>query len=602
MSYQLLALFLFISAPLMAQWHEPYCAKVGEKVGCEEAVEEDQINSLVPGPIQKMAMMSKGARELIDSIEDQADQWGDLTRWLKGHKTKTEDIKALENQWKDLEIEGRALLEVNSKLASFQKKKQVCSTMCHPSTKIELQDQVEFLTKLKTRMTAASPFWISEEFLEVAVKEKSEDLPNDKLKELFVNSMGSFFEEARELQAQSFEIERALNRSLNETEDPEAAISSLFVSYPNAVDAILRRKVLETQGHERDLMCEVAENKSQYDKVKSGSFKTFQFGLLAAGMLVGPEAFLASKALSSGAKAGWIKALTTRLSSKPKALAIGSDATLSSTFITDWAYMTEQCKQDLALTKLEAVDQSEWEECLRKRNNAKIGAMLAPASTLGSVALPKVFDFVNKVSEIRPTPFFKKNIKSGDLIVMDLSRKSEFTSAEMKALPDKYWEYVSETYKARLNLSAKEVDDFISSSRALEPRTTLMVATKEGSTSKINGGVAIVESKSAHDLLPLEKATGIKISRENGPVAEIVRLTADKEAGGFLYAELMKEIATFFKSRPDIKRATLFTSKTHARLYKRLGVPTKDLKESGGRDVVAVFDAQDFINNVLKSD
>lgn len=617
MSLRVLAFIFLLSMPTMAEWYAPFCKsdQTNNTIASCKFSENNQIEGLLPesiqewhqGPVEglhQIVEVAEGARELSDSITKHLEEWGDFTRWLRGMKTKNGTSKEFQKKWDKLETEGRALLEVFSELAKYEKKLQTCYEFkCHPSTILELSDNVNFLKKLKVRMTAASPWWISENFLELAAQENSQDLPTEKLKEVFGSSMGSFFKESMKIQSNARMLEREIKEGLIDSKDPKAVLTGLFLPYPHVMDAIIRRKLISSTGHDREMMCEAARLKQQFDKVKSATFKTFQVGLLTAGMLVGPESFLVSKVASSAAPRGWLAKLTSRLTSKPKSIAIGSDVALSGIFITEWAQMSEECKRELALTKVKASTQSEWKQCLQKKNTAKIGAMLSSVGTLGSLALPKVLTFVGKTNIVQKSPFFTRDIDSGRLVFLDLSRKSEIASKEIQGLPDKYWNYVSETYKSRLNLSKQEVDDFIASSRAFEPRTNLIVSTKKGTqTTELNGGVAIVESKNASDLLPFEKATGVRMPRDGKTVAEIVRLTADKEAGGMLYKELITEVAKFFKSRPDIDAAYIYTSKTHVRLYKRLGVPAKDIKNHDGRDVIVTIEPNDLIEKLLKDD
>lgn len=181
--------------------------------------------------------------------------------------------------------------------------------------------------------------------------------------------------------------------------------------------------------------------------------------------------------------------------------------------------------------------------------------------------------------------------KVGDkehLAVLDLG-KAELNKDQMSlALSDRYWSHVGDVYGKRLNLTEQEIKSFIQTSNEMRDRTILVTSSEQSPllAREFNGGVGIVTSKNKRDLLPLEKATGFQAQRDIGGVAEVVRLTANKDAKE-LSMDLMKTSAEILKADPEIKTLYIYTSRAHSRLYKGMGVPVK--KETlleNGRDVV----------------
>ncbi len=181
--------------------------------------------------------------------------------------------------------------------------------------------------------------------------------------------------------------------------------------------------------------------------------------------------------------------------------------------------------------------------------------------------------------------------KVGDkehLAVLDLG-KAELNKDQMSlALSDRYWSHVGDVYGKRLNLTEQEIKSFIQTSNEMRDRTILVTSSEQSPllAREFNGGVGIVTSKNKRDLLPLEKATGFQAQRDFGGVAEVVRLTAHKDAKE-LSMDLMKTSAEILKADPEIKTLYIYTSRAHSRLYKGMGVPVK--KETlleNGRDVV----------------
>ncbi len=109
----------------------------------------------------------------------------------------------------------------------------------------------------------------------------------------------------------------------------------------------------------------------------------------------------------------------------------------------------------------------------------------------------------------------------------------------------------------------------------------------------------MVESSRSTDLMPFEKATGVKVPRGEGKVAEIVRLTAASDTNPNLMKDLLSEMAQVIKADPSVKKVYVYTSKVHARLYKRLGITSKQIGEPIDRDVILEIDAANFVSTLL---
>ena len=181
----------------------------------------------------------------------------------------------------------------------------------------------------------------------------------------------------------------------------------------------------------------------------------------------------------------------------------------------------------------------------------------------------------------------------GELWMMNLARlPGEDAPRVASELTQNYWTHVAGVYKKRLNLTDDEVDSFIESSRAMQDRTLLLVNRKVAEDGEeIIGGVAAVSSRSSSELLPLEKALDIQLPRNEGDnIIEIVRLTADSIRPE-MARELIHEISKAAQKTSNPSRAFIYTSRVHARLYKRLGFPmNKVMDANDGRDVVMEVD------------
>lgn len=192
-------------------------------------------------------------------------------------------------------------------------------------------------------------------------------------------------------------------------------------------------------------------------------------------------------------------------------------------------------------------------------------------------------------TNIDESGFVYKSAKDGDFYALNLAHTPK--AQDLKFLGGDYWNFVSDIYSKRLNLSKEEISNFITSSKEMAPRTSLIVNTASNSKDKFKGGVALVTSKSSAEKMPFEKATGFEVQREKGKrVAEIVRLTVDeKTADRTLVDKLIESVLATVKGEKDIDKIYVYTSKIHARLYRKFGIPLKEVHKSH-RDVILEID------------
>jgi hypothetical protein len=194
---------------------------------------------------------------------------------------------------------------------------------------------------------------------------------------------------------------------------------------------------------------------------------------------------------------------------------------------------------------------------------------------------------------------------SGVFSIMDLSAIAKSSNSTVQKIPEDYWRYVGNIYSERLNLTKDEIESFIKSSVEMSPRTKLVLNTEKSPLTgnmKINGGVGIVQAQKTQELLPLEKATGIRIDKKpNEKIVEIVRLTVGKDVEAEkMSTALITQATSLIVQDKSISRVFIFTSKVHARLYKRMGIPVDKIKDIDKRDVVIEFTRGDLEKMVEK--
>lgn len=187
-----------------------------------------------------------------------------------------------------------------------------------------------------------------------------------------------------------------------------------------------------------------------------------------------------------------------------------------------------------------------------------------------------------------------------NVAVMDLGRAVRLNDKMVLDTSHRYLEHLGETYLKRLNFSEKEIKDFIASSKEMRERTYLITSSAKAplKASEFYGGVGTVISRKSQDLLPLEKATGIKVDRSKGGVAEIVRLTAQNADAKNLSRDLIDSVLEVLKNEKNIQTIYVYTSKAHARLYKSMGFPFRDIKHlENSRDVILSGKISDIISH-----
>lgn len=250
-----------------------------------------------------------------------------------------------------------------------------------------------------------------------------------------------------------------------------------------------------------------------------------------------------------------------------------------------------------------ATDLQKYEDCLDRATDKKIEGLLA-ATTIGAAgASPALTSLLGKVKSIRSrghlntsqdvwavggvvehikkhplselpkkTVGYQFNTDSGTTFTyLDLSKKKLLANTDLEKLPDNYWDYVSDVYTKKLNLSKEEIKEFIDESHELASRSKLLVASKGAPHGQDNliGGITVVESKSSNELLPLEIATGVRLPRHNGKVVELGRLIVTEGNGGQMLGDIFNIAVNNHLTDPAITRFYAITSKSHVRIYRR---------------------------------
>jgi len=185
----------------------------------------------------------------------------------------------------------------------------------------------------------------------------------------------------------------------------------------------------------------------------------------------------------------------------------------------------------------------------------------------------------------------KKLLNAQSEYILDF-RKSTPNGLEQNYV-NSYFFYVAEIYEKFLHMEEAEVKKFMEISRAVLDRTIIIVKEKHN---KFSAGVNIVYSNSIEERLPLEISTGINLPRNERPLVEITRLTSSDSK---TTKELLAIIGRIFESEEKLLTIYVYTSKIHARLYRRLGI-THIVKAISDRDVLISFNSEEAIDILRK--
>lgn len=592
-----LLLAIVFSVHVKANWQDSFCPSSFslESAACPVSSESTSTRSgPIPSYLLEFSALDEGANSLLNQIQNKVDDWGDFTRWLKGTPLRGSS-DGFDERWKTYEEQARALIEVEQSLSINKKRRHVCyQGNCGAARRVELEVEQQRLEKIKLNLFSIAPWWLSDEF--IALSESNENPSSDELKQALVVSMTDFFKQSFKLRSDIEAIKASIALAFNSQKNPTMLMSELLMRHPNGLEAIVQRSMITSNPDDQKLLCLFLDRKTKVEGTLQGLETAFEIGLITSSLLIGPESLLLMGASRGALSRGVLGRIRGFFGGASRSTAFMADAAFSGKLIKESLDKFEECKRIMAQTQLGLSNHQDWESCIEAHSKSVVNASIGSLLSVGGFTLP----LVQALIKPRSSPVTFRHLENNGIISrLDLSRKAEMNSNSMGQVSDRYWDFVADVYRQRLNLTPQEITSFIQSSRAFEPRTKLIVMTRGPPVeNRIEGGVALVESQKSTDLLPFEKATGVQVSRENGKIAEIVRLTSVSDSNPNLMKDLLAEMAQTIKADPKIKKLYVYTSKVHARLYKRLGINAKQIGEPIDRDVIIEIDAAEFISTL----
>lgn len=189
---------------------------------------------------------------------------------------------------------------------------------------------------------------------------------------------------------------------------------------------------------------------------------------------------------------------------------------------------------------------------------------------------------------------------------MNINRLKDVDNIHANGFSDDYLNFVGSIYKERLSLSTKQVDDFIKSSKEMKDRMSIIAVSKSipsQSNNVFKGGVSLVSSKNADELLPLEKATGFRVPHEPGKeIVEISRVAIAKDTAGGTQtlAELLSYANKVVMGNKNVQTVYYYTSKAHHKLYNKFGFKGEIVHTNDIGEVVVAIDQAELIKSTMR--
>ncbi|AYF45192.1 hypothetical protein BALOs_2194 [Halobacteriovorax sp. BALOs_7] len=544
--------------------------------------------------------------EKKDLLQAEIDNNKGMLRFLRNDFVEEDESRQWYiNEFKDIESDYLKLKEITKQIEIVSDKLNICFRVCSPKMRIENEEHLKKLQKLKILLLSKRPILAGPE-IENIIKSKDEGDLKSALVKTYSDYLSGAQDQIREINTRFSPEQRQYDFAINEEVNEELQKERIKVLFDiiNGNDVVddTTSSILSTLDWRKEVMKEPSLACSLYERNKS--YLTDQkikelgleIGMFVAPFVAGPAFRLSVWGLRGLGLAKWgmreeiyasITKATTGLSS----------ATFFAKDLVAIPKKKEQCESLLNnfIKSKQHTYYQKYTECSEELSQeillTSVSTALSGLSSLGPIKqafeLSKKYDpnsrlfHVKTMDELsfylRKKPIdnevfgdagYKLSIEKGDYYVLNLNSSNK----EVRTMSSNYWNFVSDTYQRRLNLSENEVKDFIQSSRQMEDRTTLIISTEKGAADSMRGGLAFVTSSKADELMPFEKATGVKVDRRPGrKVAEAVRFTVDDKKGDRkLSEELLSQLITSMDADDSLDGIYIFTSKAHERLYERI--------------------------------
>lgn len=545
-----------------------------------------------------------------NSNENKIAEFGTILRLTRDDKNSCHSNEQIRTALNDLKSLSEVVVSIQSYTDSLQ--------LLSPSRRIEIEDKIKTLQKIKIAILLKQPLLADSKIKDYLEKKSKKNdftpILDDTTCQLFQGALESSLHKL-------LEARYAYSDFLNDAERPiskdikynENYLNTLVSKFPHIMTEVLevnKQNINVLTSSEKDLYCRL-DTQLENKKIKDQTLRTAtDVTVIGISFISGPigRGIALATSFNRAKLIEW-------------GLIASSETYFSNQLYSDYSKTLSVCDKNFSsfskTPNLQGL--TELENCHKELSDKLLTSSLATVGTalpITSALYKSVIRFFPKtIPVVTKENLFSENIlvrtgaarfssENGNFTVFNLGTKNLVERKKLEALSDDYLGYVSDVYTKRLNLKKEEIESFIETSKTFKDRTVYIINTKPNSlklttrhekAEEIQGGIGLVSSQNKEELLPLEKATGINLDRSEGGVAEIVRLTTNKENSQAVATELLDQISKVILVSPDIQTVYIYTSKAHARLYKRYGPFVKeDRTVDGERDMLLKIDVNDL--------
>jgi hypothetical protein len=599
-------------------------------------------------PLKELTFIDSKIEKIYKAQEVVKHFYLDLFRTMRDGKSEPTYNNSME-EISRIKDDFTTLTKLSIETNRLKNKFNYCINNCSRARSLEIEDSLKYIQKMKMAVLLKTPILAHKNFEDLMSNMNEKQvfdgaLYNDKIFE--ENLKNSLFDNLQKMDSHSKEFSKYfydLNKPIireNNKKYAEDYSKKLVENFPIIMEELVNSELIknrELKDYEKQFVCSKAKALSNYYKNQKMKEVALDVSLLILPLLTGPlTPFIEAEIIPSialrlarfGLKEDAILSALKGGAQISNLSLMGKEALVLNELSKKCKHLDVKLLNDSKPETYQDIKSCE-KELSDKMLMLEIGAALNTATSFSNetlaflnylkLKLPKIalpssqslilqraendstsiakYIYTNGIKQ-NTTPSFALEFhvpNQGTFSVMDLSKLNTIADPALKKVPEEYWRFVGNVYKERLNLTPAEIEGFIKSSIEANNRTKLIINTEKSLTTgqaEFRGGVGLVQSKNGSELLPLEKATGMKITRmPNEKIAEIVRLTASKNVEAEKTSQaLIQQLLGLISNDKEIGRVFIYTSRVHARLYKKMGVPGDKIKQISDRDVLIELD------------
>jgi hypothetical protein len=656
-SFQIILFFISICLSVANAFDLPFDCKPSKSLECitckNELPQNSSLNELA-APVEileKLSFLEEKVSRLQKVNETLKKSLAPLLRTLRDGTTEP-TFKESREEIKSIKADFDRLVVLSKESISLQRKFDICITNCSSSRRLEIADELVLVQKLRTSLFIKQPLLANKAFEERMISITNTMMDNELLfaNEVFekdllsalLDNLGKIEKRGDEYFKFENDPLKPYNRKGN-TSYVDKYLDNVTSHFPNVLEDVVKSSSYDGSFSNHDTKLSACFYSEKFKKHSDRAEYTemgIDAGLFILPLFAGPVGRLGVTGIElvfGERLAIWgLRSLDSKKAISATSLVFQTG--IAAQDLNKLKNLSEECRKSEVkfLTKNDETQLKEFRDCQKNLGEkiflSEVGAIALVGSNLSKSAIKFLTKGALKINlptmvtkEVSTTNeisnYIYKNgldqLKKGQLSVefstptsgvfsvMDLKALEKIQDPVLKKIPEDYWRYVGSIYSERLNLTKDEIESFIKSSLEMSPRTKLVLNTEKSpliGAMKIKGGVGVVEAKGPGELLPLEKATGIKIDKKpNEKIVEIVRLSVGKDSDAEqLSTALVSQATSLIVQDKSISRVFIFTSRIHARLYRKMGVPMDKIKELDKRDVIIEFTRSDLERVIQK--